>query len=644
MRARSGCEKYMKKFGFDWPERMDCDLFPEYGSTKEVCMDPMDANQQQNNKKLTINHNVNLKNRKMNIEESSVNIKETSKQTLLDSICLQPFMKIQSNSPIYNQISTGNITNCIQPCHSIYFTSFQQKFTYFWILIWSLLCLMGSLCTTCTYLIESNRFRYPEKPIIYLSACYLFVSSGYLIRFFSGHEELACNSDGSIKTQIANDSTISCTVTFILTYYFGMASSAWWVIVSLTWLLAAGLKWGTEAISKFSLYFHLFAWCLPFIQTTTILAKSLIDADSLSGVCSVGNLNPHTLRLFVIIPSLVYLSIGIALLIAGFISLFRIRKMIKHQHGDLNKANKLEKLMLRIGVFSILYTVPATCLIACHFYEQYYRQDWERNSLCKRFKSLTLAKEGRTRLSLFEQEEISKYCSIRPDSNGLSQSPEFSVFILKYLMSLIVGVTSGFWIWTSKSLNSWKCFFCKMCFCCTSNDEDLSESNENQDESIKEKPKDEKTKISFFRRLFGTKKSTKDSIVYFQANDELENNPHNFYNQKTSALQQQQQKLLWINNANNNETLNAVYQQTVPVYQKTDSAISLQFNSSNNTVSTQQSYYPTLTHNGNLLTPQSNSQQPNSFQNCHTNKAAGFYFDYSSLSLPTSNASSVMRK
>ena len=42
---------------------MNCDLFPEYGgaTSKEVCMDPMDASMQQSNthKKLIINHSLN---------------------------------------------------------------------------------------------------------------------------------------------------------------------------------------------------------------------------------------------------------------------------------------------------------------------------------------------------------------------------------------------------------------------------------------------------------------------------------------------------------------------------------------------------------------------------------------------------------
>ena len=60
VRARLGCEKYMKKFGFEWPDHMNCDLFPEYGSANQVCMDPMDAQFQTTaaSKKLNINHNL----------------------------------------------------------------------------------------------------------------------------------------------------------------------------------------------------------------------------------------------------------------------------------------------------------------------------------------------------------------------------------------------------------------------------------------------------------------------------------------------------------------------------------------------------------------------------------------------------------
>ncbi|KAB0404595.1 hypothetical protein E2I00_017042, partial [Balaenoptera physalus] len=45
------------------------------------------------------------------------------------------------------------------------------------------------------------------------------------------------------------------------TFWIGLWSvlSIWWVILSLTWFLAAGMKWGNEAIAGYAQYFHLAA-------------------------------------------------------------------------------------------------------------------------------------------------------------------------------------------------------------------------------------------------------------------------------------------------------------------------------------------------------------------------------------------------
>lgn len=68
----------------------------------------------------------------------------------------------------------------------------------------------------------------------------------------------------------------------------------------------------------------------------------------------MGLWNVEMLRSFVLAPLLVYLALGTVFLLAGFVSLFRIRTVMKH---DGTKTDKLEKLMIRIGVFSVLYTV-----------------------------------------------------------------------------------------------------------------------------------------------------------------------------------------------------------------------------------------------------------------------------------------------
>ena len=137
-----------------------------------------------------------------------------------------------------------------------------------------------------------------------------------------------------------------------------MASSIWWVILTLTWFLAAGFKWSSEAIAHYSHYYHLIAWLLPCLQTVAILILKGIDGDPVSGICYVGHTDSSMLRGFVLLPLISFLTIGTIFLLAGLISLMRIRNVIKVQ--DRSKTSKLEKLMVRIGLFSILYTVPAT--------------------------------------------------------------------------------------------------------------------------------------------------------------------------------------------------------------------------------------------------------------------------------------------
>ncbi|KAL0962251.1 hypothetical protein UPYG_G00337640 [Umbra pygmaea] len=198
------------------------------------------------------------------------------------------------------------------------------------------------------------------------------------------------------------------------------------------------MKWGHEAIEANSQYFHLAAWAVPAIKTITILSVGQVDGDVLSGVCYVGINNVDALRGFVLAPLVIYLFLGTSFLLAGFVSLFRIRTIMKH---DGTKTEKLEKLMVRIGIFSVLYTVPATIVIACLFYEQGFKEQWDRSWVSRMCKN---------------------YAVPCPRHHPPQIAPDFTVFMIKYLMMLVVGITSGFWIWSSKTLNSWRRFYIRL--------------------------------------------------------------------------------------------------------------------------------------------------------------------------------------
>lgn len=443
-RARDGCSPLMQQYGFQWPERMACEKLPVIGDPDNLCMEqnnrsdmhyPAVTTSPKPTRKPTSvtakckpgkngNKNCRDPNHPYSLDINHPGGKDCSCR------CRPPLITIERESFLYNRsVSVGEVDNCGFPCRGVFFTQEEKDFASIWITLWSGLCCVSTLMTLTTFLIDTERFKYPERPIVFLSACYFMVSVGYLIRVALGHEEVAC--DGRMIRYSASG-PIPCTLVFLLVYFFGMASSIWWVVLSFTWFLAAGLKWGNEAIAGYAQYFHLAAWLIPTVKSVGVLIMAAVDGDAVAGICYVGNQNAENLRVFVLGPLLVYLLLGTSFLFGGFVSLFRIRNVIKQQGGigGRSKADKLEKLMIRIGIFSVLYTVPATIVIGCHFYESTLYTDWMTPLVCPCNDTLS---HHRTRFR-----------------------PMYSVLMLKYFMALAVGITSGVWIWSGKTLGSWK--------------------------------------------------------------------------------------------------------------------------------------------------------------------------------------------
>lgn len=406
-RAKAGCAPIMDQYGFGWPERMDCSKLPRFGDNLNLCMDERNGSAPE----------FHLK----NSDECSCNH---------PLVQVDPYVTELDRYEDRRSPTIAGVRGCTLPCKGLHFSERERTFADIWISCVALVCCVSTLTTLTTFLIDMERFKYPERPIIFLSGCYFMISLGYIIRLVAGHDAVAC--DGSIiiyNYQLVRYNDYGsglCTTVFLLIYFFGMASSIWWVVLAFTWFLAAGLKWGNEAISSYSTLFHVAAWLIPTMQTIAALAMSAVDGEPVAGICFVGNLNVANLLAFVLIPLFVYLVLGSCFLLAGFVSLFRIRKVIKQQGGS--RTEKLEKLMIRIGVFSVLYTVPATVVICCYFYESTHLHKWQHALAC-------------------------------PNSEFKGMSPDASVLMLRYFMSLVVGITSGFWIWSNKTIESWRRFY-----------------------------------------------------------------------------------------------------------------------------------------------------------------------------------------
>lgn len=423
-RAKAGCAPIMYQYGFEWPKRMNCSKLPKFGDPENLCMDKRNGTGPDGKYKKNESLDEKCRGKHSRYCPKQEDKCKCSCQTSL--INLDTSYRLFG--PFKNEsFSVGSVSDCALPCYGVHLSDDERTFAHIWIALVAILCCISTLMTLTTFLIDMNRFKYPERPIIFLSGCYFMVSLGYIIRLIAGHSSVAC--DGSMiiynyhMVRYNEYGSGLCTTVFLLIYFFGMASSIWWVVLAFTWFLAAGLKWGNEAITGLSTWFHLASWLIPTLQTIAVLVMAAVDGDSVVGICYVGNQNINNLRGFVLAPLFIYLVLGSCFLMAGFVSLFRIRNVIKQQ--GRTKTEKLEKLMIRIGVFSVLYTVPATIVIGCYFYEQLYFEQWQDALVC-------------------------------PCSEYRGKRPNYQALMLRYFMTLLVGITSGFWIWSGKTLDSWR--------------------------------------------------------------------------------------------------------------------------------------------------------------------------------------------
>ncbi|CAI5451201.1 unnamed protein product [Caenorhabditis angaria] len=417
LEARSKCSPIMAKYGFRWPETLSCDVLPKMSDGK-ICAAPPDTpkkkHEQQIPKKFNQKPEVGIYS-----DFDQHNTKEQCECT-----CQKPFQFVESS-----KARVGNISNCAYSCHSPAFVE-NQGLINNWMAFWSITCCVLSTFTFLTFLIETDRFQYPERPIFMLAFCQLMVAVGFMIRYFVGHDEIACDSGFRIKGSDENNSGSLCFVVFLLTYFFGMAASVWWVILSLTWVLAAASKWSSEAIASYSFHFHVIGWGLPAAQTVLVLVFNAIDGDPITGICYVGNTDLFFQRTFVLAPLVTYFVLGVMFLMIGFFNLWSIRNEVQKQHPSLDNAHKITQLMSKIGIFSLLYTIPSLLIISVMFYEQNHRQQWEMAQLCSCSPRQTIA-----------------------DSSLI-------ISLLKTCCMCIVGWTSGFWVCSIKTLCSWKNAIC----------------------------------------------------------------------------------------------------------------------------------------------------------------------------------------
>lgn len=460
LEVREKCLPVLSKLNFSWPAALDCSQLPTPGEAA-LCMELPNTTA---------------------VSPSLDPVRPSRMPYPLDTPAPPALQDPLPTAcpPRQTWVANKESGICTPKCdHDVLFRRTDKHFAEVWMLVWAGLCFVSTFFTVLTFWLEPARFRYPERPIICLSLCYLLYCLAYLARLVLPVNVLACelSQNGVSHLAVEGLQSSGCIITFILQYYFGMASGIWWVVLTLTWFLSAGKKWSSEALQAYASYFHAAAWGLPAISTILILTLKQVDGDELVGLCYVGNVHQWAHMSFVVAPLSFLLALGTFFIVLGFVALFHIRRAIKSEVDNsqmnagvsvplsttsyhvANNINKLEKLMVRIGVFSVLYTVPAVCVIACNVYEYLSRKQWR---VMASVAALQCGGGGFHRGRITHKQYHSGVSGNAECT--LEQSiPSVEIFMLKIFMSLVVGITSGMWIWSSKTVLLWQRFFLGLC-------------------------------------------------------------------------------------------------------------------------------------------------------------------------------------
>ena len=313
---------------------------------------------------------------------------------------------------------------------SSYFSGAAREFAVGWVAAWATLCFASTMVTLLTFLIHTSRFQYPWRPIVFLALSFNLHSLGYFLSLMFGRSLVTCPGGEFASIDVSwNHQHIPCLLVFAILYYTMMAAFLWWLMLTLCWFLASTFKWSQEAIAHLYPLYHLLAWLTPLLLCVILVSAHTVAADELTGTCFVvreeNQESFFALLLGVIIPLCLFLLVGGVFLLAGFVSILRVYSILA-TGGKVTEKLILEKLAIRIGVFVSVYIIPAVVVIGCFGYELASRPNWR---------------------TLQERED---------GSCPNCQDPNTTVFMVRIFMFLLIGSLTGVWIWSKKTLDSWK--------------------------------------------------------------------------------------------------------------------------------------------------------------------------------------------
>ncbi|XP_026756289.1 frizzled-10 [Galleria mellonella] len=258
--------------------------------------------------------------------------------------------------PAYTRAPTGE---CWPACgqHARY-TQADKRSAEIWMTTLAWFSLLSTSFALLTFCAEPSRYRYPERPVVWMAACHTIVALSYVARSWLGAKVVSCAGDTLAVDGLAAP---TCVAFFALTYYFTLAADAWFANACVAWYLTAASEWSGEALERAAAYLHAVAWGWAGAWTAAALALRRVAADELTGTCGVADAAAAAL---IGVPRGALLVTALALAAGAGPGIMRVRRAL-----DSRGAKRVGRLAARAAAAGALYLAVAAAGTAARVLE-----------------------------------------------------------------------------------------------------------------------------------------------------------------------------------------------------------------------------------------------------------------------------------
>ena len=406
--VRENCTPFLNAIGEEWPSELDCNRFQPHGTN--ICV--WDSS----------SRNATTPSKPRNTESDSRKILPKCAGQLV-------------RYPNFSHTKFGGIDNCDESCNGIYLNEEEQKFNTVWMAIWSLLCLLVSVITCLTRVLNYKAVKSPESPVYNIALSYFFIAFSYAVSLALGKERIICDSE--LKNSLDESALVVdglqfpwCIIQFSITYLFTMSNWIWWALLNLEWLICSiksctlGLKWRICS--------HLVGWGVPVLFLLIALGTESVGGNSVLRTCWVKKYKEVA---YLIGPLLTVIVFSCVVIIMALSRVTKLQRLFKNTELESEEVDRITMLN-QVCLYSTIYLLAMGILLCCYLYEHCYRDKWERSYID---------------------------CLNKSTSCTSQQKPIFNILKMKFAVSLIMGIVSGAWVFRNSSTRAWRKVCCLCC-------------------------------------------------------------------------------------------------------------------------------------------------------------------------------------